>query len=338
VLRRNFTDEVSGAILYESAARHVVIVFAGTKSELDWLANMMGVRTESEAFEGLAVHAGFAHQAGSQLDQVYGTLDRILDKLEGQDLKHPLRITVTGHSLGGAMSTLLAYHIKVRMSETTVENITFGCPRAFSLGSSFRVESILGLGQTLRMANERDPVTMVPHSGAFRHIGIPVPLQSHHEHCKVFGATLGGFLAGLPNGLLSATTGALQAGGKRVTEYHAMQTYVDNLHEQYPAFRELVLRRVELLRRVRVQSQVRPSKAGLKGKSKEEEFFPQAFERAQRAKKTRMLLRSELDPDWVHTKLEAELDRVFQYDERAHGGKKEEYARLLTAAIESLNE
>lgn len=314
VLKRHI-GEISGAILYDKGTHHVVIVFAGSKSGLDWLTNLTGVQFRSEeVFEGLAVHSGFAFQAATQLAQIYETLDGLLDRLEGQDREHALRVTVTGHSSGGALSSLLAYHIKKTLPQTVVENIFFGSPRTFSIDSSFKVESVLGLGQILQVANERDAFTTMPAHGTFRHIGIPVPLHSHwiadptpmEAEKPNLGNAISGFFNHLGEGLESAAKHALSEGNIRLVEYHAMQTYLDTLPHQYPSFRDLVRRRAELLKRIR------------KDRSKH--------------KKGRKVKHSKR----IRAGLLAEISYVL--DHEAKSERIEEYWGLLLAALESLDE
>lgn len=323
VLSRNKGAQISGAVLYDKQARHVVIVFAGANSGVDWAWNTLGCKSTTW-YPTLTVHTGAAYQAHLQRAQVYEALDAL-------EADRPLRVTVTGHGLGGAISTLIALDIKTRMSEATVENITFGSLRTFGIGSSFQVESFLGLGQILRVANERDPVTMHPHPNVFRHVGVPVPLQSHRDRFDyipagaAFGATVG-FLRGLHKGPLSATQRAVKSGSRWVGAYHAMQAYLDTLPRQYLAFRELVERRVELLHRVE------------KAELKVEDFFPQAFERVQRAKEARRALQAQLNPDRTRARLRAELDRVTNYQAGFHAPNLEAYARLLLVAITSLHD
>lgn len=40
----------------------------------------------------------------------------------------PTRLTITGHSLGGAVGALLAYYVTLRYPGVNVELITFGAP------------------------------------------------------------------------------------------------------------------------------------------------------------------------------------------------------------------
>jgi hypothetical protein len=336
VLSRNKGTQISGTVLYDKKTRHVVIVFAGANSGVDWAWSTLGPKSTTW-YPGLTVHTGAAYQAYLQRPQVYEALDLL-------DADRPLRVTVAGHGLGGAMSTLIACDIKTRMPDATVENITFGSPRTFGVGSSFKVESFLGLGQVLRVVNERDPMTMYPHPNVFRHVGVPVPLQSQRgriDHIPAgvaFGATLG-LLVGMPKGPVAATKGALKGGGKRVGEYHGMQTYADTLKKQYPAFQELVTRRMELLRLLGEPWDEQSSKEESTEKAKEKHFFPQAFERAQRTNEARRALQAELDPDQTRTSLEAELNRVLNYDDSVvHGYGAEIYSKLLMAAIDSFNE
>jgi hypothetical protein len=64
-----------------------------------------------------------------------------------------------GHSLGGAVATLVAAHFSSRGK--AVKLYTFGCPRVGALGAQSAMEQSLGKHNIFRVSHDLDPVTMV---------------------------------------------------------------------------------------------------------------------------------------------------------------------------------
>lgn len=117
-------------------------------SAYDWITNarMAGCTGPS----GFTVHAGFWAAAQSLLPQ-------IRESLRGRT---PSAIHVVGHSLGGAIATLIADSLSGAGSG--MQLYTFGAPRA---GVELHAEYLthrLGAAQVHRAYHDTDPVPMVP--------------------------------------------------------------------------------------------------------------------------------------------------------------------------------
>ncbi|HET6913106.1 MAG TPA: lipase family protein [Rhodanobacteraceae bacterium] len=117
-------------------------------STCDWLTNirMGGVVGPS----GYCVHAGFWRAAQSVLPQI------------SQSLRHstPSTLHVVGHSLGGAMATLIADSLS--HMGCGIRLYTFGAPRAGVEGHAEYLTSRLGADHIYRVYHDTDPVPMVP--------------------------------------------------------------------------------------------------------------------------------------------------------------------------------
>lgn len=118
------------------------------KSGYDWLSNvrMGGITGPS----GYIVHTGFWRAAQSVLPQ-------IMQELRGHN---PAALHVVGHSLGGAMATLIADSLsgigcKVRL-------YTFGAPRCGLEPHTEYLTQRLGEQSIYRCYHDTDPVPMVP--------------------------------------------------------------------------------------------------------------------------------------------------------------------------------
>jgi triacylglycerol lipase len=117
-------------------------------SACDWITNarMAGVSGPN----GFSVHAGFWAAAQSLLPQIRNTL-------RGRDVS---TIHIVGHSLGGAIATLMADSLGD--SGCGLKLYTFGAPRA---GVELHAEYLtgkLGAANIHRAYHDTDPVPMVP--------------------------------------------------------------------------------------------------------------------------------------------------------------------------------
>ena len=93
--------------------------------------------------------------------------DLIVDVIK-QELKGNVKLILTGHSLGAALSTILLAHIE-GMFSNSIELINFGSPR---VGDSEFCKSIKCSNIT-RVVNDDDIITKLPLPFGFRHVGKP---------------------------------------------------------------------------------------------------------------------------------------------------------------------
>jgi hypothetical protein len=117
-------------------------------SPYDWLTNlrMGGIVGPS----GYIVHTGFWRGAQSILPQIN-------QKLRG---RNPSALHVVGHSLGGAMATLIADSLS--NMGCSVRLYTFGAPRCGLEPHAQYLTTKLGEGNIFRAYHDTDPVPMVP--------------------------------------------------------------------------------------------------------------------------------------------------------------------------------
>ncbi|NJK48282.1 lipase family protein [Candidatus Gracilibacteria bacterium] len=142
------STDTQGAIFGDSTGSSIYIVFRGSENRIDWDTNfnleqevvkfqkdvlqkkVVGDREqvypyEEESRSGAKMHRGFASAYMSVREQIHNYLnDRAAPSL-----------TVTGHSLGGALATLCAVDIQYNFSnKVTVDIYTFGAPRVGNNG------------------------------------------------------------------------------------------------------------------------------------------------------------------------------------------------------------
>ena len=120
----------------------------------DILANLKLKTTNFDSYDKVKVHSGFLHESNKLWPNIKKNIQ--------QDVRD-LPIWTTGHSLGGALSTIAA------MRYPFEEVITFGEPRVGS-----QIELAFKAKNHLRFINGKDPVPSVPPEFIFdyKHHGI----------------------------------------------------------------------------------------------------------------------------------------------------------------------
>jgi len=120
--------------------------------------------------EEVSFHSGFKKEFMSSKDSMHQALSQTNVKEKG--------VHLSGHSLGAAVSQIaaldLATHFGVKVHKVT----TFGGPRVFQKKAAELYNS-KGLGDvTLRVKQDKDPVTRVVPRGLYHHTGNKVKLPS----------------------------------------------------------------------------------------------------------------------------------------------------------------
>jgi hypothetical protein len=137
----------------------VMVVFRGTSSSCDAASNLDVRMRSDEANPGVRVHRGFFDQFKSVESQILQVLEHVPFKA----------IHVVGHSLGGACATIAAVHLKRAYPDATVRCTTFGSPRVGN--AMFAWHFARSVDESYRVHNHQDPVSMVPASHRFEHVG-----------------------------------------------------------------------------------------------------------------------------------------------------------------------
>lgn len=83
-------------------------------------------------------------------------------------------VICTGHSLGGALATLCALWFKRRQPKSLVYCVTFGSPRVGSSTFQDLYHKEIGLDHHFRVVRKADPVSKVPSSKNYRHVGTEI--------------------------------------------------------------------------------------------------------------------------------------------------------------------
>jgi triacylglycerol lipase len=138
-------------------ANEALVAIRGTALGVDWITDFdAGIDIGPS---GYPVHSGFSKAYKS----FRMALDAELDRLK------PSSVHVVGHSLGGALATLAADHIRSRGG--AVKLYTFGAPRAGTIPHANFLTGSLGEEDIYRVYHVADPVAMVP-IFPFRHVAV----------------------------------------------------------------------------------------------------------------------------------------------------------------------
>ena len=159
VIKNRDTDTIvyiicSGSTLY--------ITGPGSESMTDWSLDFQIWRTRVEYFENSLVHAGFMKIYESIKENLHQKICALLS------LKHIDHIVCTGHSLFGAVSTIIALDCTLRYESKTISCITFGSPR---VGNTEFVKLFNeNIDHSFRCVFMKDPITFTPIPLRFKHV------------------------------------------------------------------------------------------------------------------------------------------------------------------------
>lgn len=132
--------------------RHVVIATRGTRPEMAWKPDLItDLNAAYTSFDDYgSVHNGFK----KTFDSILPSIERDLGVITSSDVVH-----CVGHSLGGAVATLIAAHFAAQ--KRNVKLYTFGSPRVGLLNTHQAFESRIGVNNIYRVAHDLDPITLI---------------------------------------------------------------------------------------------------------------------------------------------------------------------------------
>lgn len=128
----------------------VVIVTRGTETLADWISNAM-ISTSMSASNHY-VHRGF----NTIFQSIKGTLEAKLREMQ------PTAVHCIGHSLGGALATLIADWVQNDGNFGSAHVYTFGCPRVGQLPFVSNLTNNIGAENFNRAYHKTDVVPMIP--------------------------------------------------------------------------------------------------------------------------------------------------------------------------------
>ena len=163
------TDIQCGITVSEGKKR-ITVVFRGSESMMDWYYDLMV--NKHKLNDNICVHSGFYKQltTNNVYDELVKNINIILEE-------HPdYAIYVTGHSLGGALSTLFGY----MLAKQIVNNVTvvsYASPRVGNYAWKKSFDETDNLSH-YRITNKRDIVTAFP-IYKYYHVGTHIQLSDN---------------------------------------------------------------------------------------------------------------------------------------------------------------
>ena len=157
-----YENSITETELYiQKEKNKATIVFRGTDEKEDWGYNLKFKQTCFYGYnDNLKLHRGFFEKFTSVQSYLF-------DQLISFDQSTDNTFIVTGHSLGGALSTVCALAIKMKFPFATVKCVTFGAPR---VGNRKFVNTFdTRIDAFARVVNENDPACAVPPPVFYRH-------------------------------------------------------------------------------------------------------------------------------------------------------------------------
>jgi predicted lipase len=146
------STDVTGFVAVDHTNQLIVISFRGSQSIDAWRTNLDFATTATDICSGCTAHTGF----WQSWKDAQG---RVVPAVKQASAAFPTyKVTVTGHSLGGAIATLAA--ASLRNAGYSVALYTFGSPRIG--GSKISTYITNQLGGNYRVTHWNDPVPKLP--------------------------------------------------------------------------------------------------------------------------------------------------------------------------------
>mmetsp|Transcript_11442 Transcript_11442/g.33728 ORF Transcript_11442/g.33728 Transcript_11442/m.33728 type:complete len:287 (-) Transcript_11442:57-917(-) len=183
--------------------KRITVIFRGTYGEgtRDWMRNIQfdpcrvsipeDIDTERECFqfqsEFIQFHRGFYEylfhndERGDKYD--LERYEEIKENILGVLKDYPeYKLYICGHSLGGSLAQLAAFHIALANFDLVPQPVTcvsVGSPRVGDQNflEAFRLLEKTGRIRYLRITNDNDPITYLPPFSWYRHVGMNLRLS-----------------------------------------------------------------------------------------------------------------------------------------------------------------
>ena len=178
--------DLFGFIVREAATGAVIVSIRGTLVPEEWLRNFTVIPAEYSILPNFGtVHLGFR--------LVYASVRASLEQGLAA-VPRNTRITVLGHSLGGAMATVAGPDIKRNLKQQSVDVCTFGGPRVGK--PDFRGKFDAEIARCYRVTNQFDIVPQVPTIvTGWMHVGEAVEVDGNLDDAHSLPAYLAGLRA-----------------------------------------------------------------------------------------------------------------------------------------------
>ena len=144
-------------IFYNLIERTMLIVFSGTFTVGEWYIDLQFIQVPcsrlNNYIDGCLCHEGFYMRYLQMRDFIWGVWNRISSQIGA--------VFITGHSLGGALSTLCCFDFTERTGNARMTHYSFASPRVGNPTYADRFNYITGMS-SLRVNNTEDIIPQLP--------------------------------------------------------------------------------------------------------------------------------------------------------------------------------
>jgi triacylglycerol lipase len=189
------TDKPFGVLAYSTADQAIIIAIRGTQTAFEWIHDGEFWKADFTSSNGtplgqaevgfVSLYKSCTAGAGTDKGKAIGAstiVEFVRDFVQGDPVNRKVtHIDVTGHSLGAAIATLLAFDLaeSVASAELSVGCTTFASPLVGD--KKFAGEFDESVEDSWRIVNAPDIVPMLPPMFVgFAHVATLYPLNSYH--------------------------------------------------------------------------------------------------------------------------------------------------------------
>jgi len=164
--------DTQGFIARDDTKKEIVVALRGSTSATDFLTDA-DIALVSYTSPGVSSPSGTMAHLGF-LTAYNSVASTIISTVKAQLAAHPgYGLVSTGHSLGGALSSLAGVSLKANFPSSTVYMYTYGQPRTGNPAYAAYVDSLFGTTNVFRSVNYIDGVpTIIPTYDGYRHHGV----------------------------------------------------------------------------------------------------------------------------------------------------------------------
>ena len=168
-------SDVQVGITINDDKQRICVVFRGSNSMIDWYYNLQS--TQFTIKDNIRVHHGFCKQLFAT-----NLYHRIVYQVQAQLRSFPqYDLFVTGHSAGGALSTLFGYLLSGDMPRQKINIVSFASPRIGNYDFKCDFESRSNIVHS-RVTNMNDIITATPVINYY-HVGTKIYIRSKQCWC-----------------------------------------------------------------------------------------------------------------------------------------------------------
>lgn len=171
-------DEVSiGLICQADNTGDVLVAIRGTEGTLEWIHDAEFLQVPCPFLVGAGhTEDGFTAMYESLRTGAAANSPTVVNGLAKLSYPHPVSsVTICGHSLGGALATLLALDVAANTTYTNPTVYTFGSPRTGDSLFASTYDQVVK--NSYRVANRLDIVPTLPPPVDYQHVLNPVELN-----------------------------------------------------------------------------------------------------------------------------------------------------------------